>query len=50
MAWVKTILESEFFWGIIVGLLLSIIGSYFLALFSAQQQRRERFQSRLRFT
>jgi hypothetical protein len=40
--WVLTVLTSEFFWGVIVGLFLSTIGSYFLAKFTADQQRRER--------
>jgi hypothetical protein len=42
MAWASTILTSEFFWGIIVGLILTVIGSYFLALFTTWQGRRER--------
>jgi hypothetical protein len=42
MAWIGRVLESEFFWGIIAGLLLSIVGSYFLAFFAARQQRKER--------
>jgi hypothetical protein len=42
MAWVRTALESEFFWGIIVGLILTVVGSYFLALFTARQQQQER--------
>jgi hypothetical protein len=40
--WVLTVLTSEFFWGVIVGLFLSIIGSYFLARFTATTQRHER--------
>jgi hypothetical protein len=39
MDWVGKVLTSEFFWGVIVGLLLSVIGSYFLAKFSNSQQR-----------
>jgi hypothetical protein len=42
MAWIGNILESEFFWGVIVGLLLTVIGSYFLTMFTTWQQRRER--------
>jgi hypothetical protein len=41
MAWVGTILESEFFWGVLVGILLTVIGAYFLAVFTVRQQRRE---------
>jgi hypothetical protein len=37
--WIWDVLTSEFFWGVIVGLILSIVGAYFLALFSAKQQR-----------
>jgi hypothetical protein len=40
--WVWTVLTSEFFWGVVVGLLLSILGSYFLALFTARRQRQDR--------
>jgi hypothetical protein len=40
--WVWNILTSEFFWGVIIGLLLSIVGSYFLALFSTRQQEQAR--------
>lgn len=34
-----TILSSDFFWGIFIGLLLSIIGSYSLAYFSHKRQK-----------
>jgi hypothetical protein len=34
-----TLLVSEFFWGVIVGLLLSVIGAYCLAVFFHRQQR-----------
>jgi hypothetical protein len=37
--WVVDVLKSEFFWGVMVGLILSVIGAYYLALFAAKQQR-----------
>jgi len=38
--WIVTVLTSEFFWGVIVGLVLSVIGAYCLAVFAARQQRK----------
>src|SRR5215470_5669695 len=35
-----SLLMSEFFWGLIVGLLLSVIGAYCLAVFTTRQQRK----------
>ena len=35
-----TVLTSEFFWGVMVGLLLSVIGAYCLAVFATRQQRK----------
>jgi len=35
-----TLLMSEFFWGVIVGLLLSLIGAYCLAVFITREQRK----------
>jgi hypothetical protein len=35
-----TVLTSEFFWGVIAGLLLSVIGAYCLAVFTTRQQRK----------
>src|SRR5262245_17746183 len=35
-----TLLMSEFLWGVIVGLLLSLIGAYCLAVFITRQQRK----------
>ena len=40
MMWVVTVLTSEFFWGVIVGLVLSVFGAYWLAIFAAKQQER----------
>jgi hypothetical protein len=40
MGWVTTVLTSEFFWGVMVGLVLSVVGSYYLAKFAADQQRK----------
>jgi hypothetical protein len=37
--WIWDVLTSEFFWGVIVGLILSVLGAYCVALFSAKQQR-----------
>jgi hypothetical protein len=37
--WIATVLTSEFFWGVIVGLVLSVLGAYCLAVFVARQQR-----------
>jgi hypothetical protein len=37
--WVVDVLISEFFWGVFVGLILSIVGAYYLAVFTARQQR-----------
>jgi hypothetical protein len=34
------VLMTEFFWGLIVGLLLSIIGAYCLAVFTSRQQQK----------
>jgi hypothetical protein len=36
----NTVLMSEFFWGVIVGLLLSVIGAYRLAVFITRQQQK----------
>jgi hypothetical protein len=36
----NTVLMSEFFWGVIVGLLLSVIGAYCLAVFITRQQQK----------
>jgi hypothetical protein len=41
MDWVWNVLKSEFFWGIIVGLFFTVIGSYSLAFFAARRQRQE---------
>jgi hypothetical protein len=30
--WILTVLTSEFFWGVIVGLVLSVLGAYYLGL------------------
>ena len=38
--WIVTVLTSEFFWGVIVGLMLSVIGAYYLAFFATRQQRK----------
>ncbi len=38
--WIVAVLTSEFFWGVIVGLLLSVLGAYCLAVFAARQQRK----------
>jgi hypothetical protein len=38
--WIWTVLTSEFFWGVIVGLVLSVFGSYWLAKFSASETRK----------
>jgi hypothetical protein len=38
--WVVTVLTSEFFWGVIVGLVLSVIGAYYLTIFATRQQRK----------
>ena len=35
-----TVLMSEFFWGVIVGLLLSVVGAYCLAVFTTGQQQK----------
>jgi len=35
-----SLLMSEFFWGLIVGLLLSVIGAYCLAVFTTRQQQK----------
>src|SRR5262249_35639324 len=40
LMYLNTVLMSEFFWGLIVGLLLSVIGAYCLAVFTARQQRK----------
>jgi hypothetical protein len=38
--WIVTVLTSEFFWGVIVGLVLSVVGAYWLAVFAARQQQK----------
>jgi hypothetical protein len=38
--WIATVLTSEFFWGVIVGLALSVFGAYYLAVFTAKQQKK----------
>ena len=38
--WIVTVLKSEFFWGVIVGLVLSVFGAYWLAVFGARQQQK----------
>jgi hypothetical protein len=38
--WIVTVLTSEFFWGVIVGLVLSVFGAYCLAVFAARQQKK----------
>jgi hypothetical protein len=38
--WIVTVLTSEFFWGVIVGLALSVFGAYWLAVFAARQQQK----------
>jgi hypothetical protein len=38
--WIVTVLTNEFFWGVIVGLVLSVIGAYYLAVFAAKQQKK----------
>jgi len=38
--WIKTVLTSEFFWGVIVGLVLAAIGAWLQAIFTARQQRK----------
>src|SRR5262249_1108416 len=38
--WIVTVLTSEFFWGVIVGLVLSVFGAYWLAVFAARQQQK----------
>ena len=40
--WVIVVITSQFFWGVIVGLILSVVGSYSLARFSSRQQQEER--------
>src|SRR5262249_29822636 len=40
MMWVVTVLTSEFFWGVIVGLVLSVFGAYWLGVFAARQQQK----------
>jgi hypothetical protein len=38
--WIVNVLTSEFFWGVIVGLVLSVLGAYWLAVFAARQQKK----------
>jgi len=38
--WMVTVLKSEFFWGVIVGLVLSVFGAYWLTVFGARQQQK----------
>jgi hypothetical protein len=38
--WIVTVLTSEFFWGVIAGLVLSVFGAYWLAVFGARQQQK----------
>jgi len=38
--WIANVLTSEFFWGVIVGLVLSVIGAYCLAIFTAREQQK----------
>jgi hypothetical protein len=40
LPWIETVLTSEFFWGVIVGLVLAAIGAWLQAVFIAKQQRR----------
>jgi len=40
--WIWNVLTSEFFWGVIVGIFLTVVGSFFLAWFTAIRQRQER--------
>jgi hypothetical protein len=42
MDWVLRVLTSEFFWGIIVGLLVAFAGAYAQTIFLVRQQRVER--------
>jgi hypothetical protein len=38
--WIVTVLTSEFFWGVVVGLVLAAIGAWLQAIFSAKQQQK----------
>jgi hypothetical protein len=38
--WIVNVLTSEFFWGVIVGLVLSVFGTYCLAVLAARQQQK----------
>jgi hypothetical protein len=38
--WIVTVVTSEFFWGVIVGLVLAAFGAYCLAVFATRQQRK----------
>ncbi len=38
--WIVAVVTSEFFWGVIVGLVLSVVGAYYLAVFATRQQQR----------
>jgi hypothetical protein len=38
--WIVTVLTSEFFWGVIVGLVLAAIGAWLQATFTVRQQRK----------
>ena len=40
LMWIVTVLKSEFFWGVIVGLVLSVFGAYWLAVFGARKQQK----------
>jgi hypothetical protein len=38
--WLVTVLTSEFFWGVIVGLVLAAFGAWLQAIFTARQQQK----------
>jgi hypothetical protein len=40
MEWIRNVLTSEFFWGVVVGVVLTTIGAWGQAVFTVRQQRK----------
>jgi hypothetical protein len=40
MEWIMEVLKSEFFWGVVVGVVLTTIGAWGQAVFTVRQQRK----------